>query len=119
MNTVQTQRRAPTATHWISVMAAALVSAVGVQGVQAAPAEAAPSLVVHYDARSLATDGGVRTLYRRLESAARQVCPEESSRDLTSVAVAQQCREAAVARAIRDIDNPRLAQIVAAARSQG
>ncbi len=73
----------------------------------------APSLVVKYSQQSLATDGGVQDLYRRITLAARKVCPEISARDLSAQRQVEQCRDEAVARAIRQIDNSRLAALYA------
>src|SRR5665811_993748 len=68
-----------------------------------------PSLAVKYSLQSLATDSGVQDLYRRITLAARKVCPENSVRDLSMQRQVEQCRDEAVARAIRQIDNSRLA----------
>lgn len=81
------------------------------QTAAAAPLDDAPAIVVKYDALSLSTEPGIRALYRRLEAAAHRVCDVESSRDLTSTTVAKNCREAALDRAVRQINNPRLAEI--------
>jgi UrcA family protein len=70
-----------------------------------------PTVVVKYDTMSLSTEPGIRALYLRLESAASRVCDVESNRDLTSATVAKNCREAALDRAVRQINNPRLAEI--------
>jgi len=85
----------------------------------AAQTEDVPAVVVKYDAVSLTTEPGVRALYRRLEAAARSVCPAESNRDLTSTTLARQCREAAVDRAVRQIKNPRLAEMRAVSAKRG
>jgi UrcA family protein len=79
----------------------------------AAPAGDVPSVVVKYDGASLATDRGVNDLYRRIMFAARKVCPDPSSRDLFGQRQAQECRNQAVARAIRQIDNSQLAALYA------
>lgn len=77
-----------------------------------------PSIVVKYSDQSLATDDGALALYRRLTSAAKRVCPD-ASKDLSRLAIAQQCRNEAVARAIRQIDNSRLAALHAAHSKNG
>jgi UrcA family protein len=71
----------------------------------------APSLVVKYTTQSLSTDVGVQQLYRRILGAAKQVCPEQSIRDLGANARVRACRAQAVARAIQQIDNTRLATL--------
>ena len=71
----------------------------------------APSVIVKYSDTSLATNGGVNELYRRITVAARQVCPAASIRDLAARQQAAQCREQAIARAISQIGNPQLAAL--------
>src|ERR1700722_7072113 len=71
----------------------------------------APSVTVKYRENSLATNGGVNELYRRITVAARQVCPASSIRDLVAQHQAAQCREQAIARAISQIGNPQLAAL--------
>jgi UrcA family protein len=79
----------------------------------ASPGSDAPSLVVKYDPRSLATDDGVNRLYRRITYAAGQVCPDAAIRDLAAQRNVQQCRSHAVATAIKSIDNAQLAALYA------
>lgn len=80
----------------------------------ATPTDDVPKLVVRFPADSLTTDSGARTLYRRLVRAAETVCPATASdRPFVSRAV-QQCRDQAVARAVQQIDNPRLGAVYAA-----
>ena len=78
---------------------------------QTATSDDVPTIVVKYDALSLGTEPGVRALYRRLEYAAHRVCDVQSNRDLTSTTAAKVCREAALDRAVRQINNSRLAEI--------
>jgi UrcA family protein len=93
------------------VMAAGGASAATVDG-------DALSVVVKYAEQSLATDEGVHTLYRRITYAAKQVCPDES-RDPARQLKVEQCRSEAVARAIRQVDNSRLAALHAAHSKNG
>jgi len=73
-----------------------------------------PSVAIHYDPRSLDTDGGARTLYRRIVNAAAEVCPQyPSSAYLINDAV-RRCRQESVARAVMKINNPHLAAVYAA-----
>ena len=92
------------------------VLAVGTAG--AADADV-PSMSVKYTQQSLATESGVHDLYRRITEAARKVCPETSTRDLGEQQKVTECRHAAVARAIRQIDDPRLAALHAAHPKNG
>ena len=78
-----------------------------------------PSIVVKYSEQSLATDEGAYALYRRITSAAEKVCPDVWDKNLSRRALAEQCREEAVARAIRQIDNSRLAALHAAHSKNG
>jgi UrcA family protein len=78
-----------------------------------------PSLVVRYDSQSLTTDSGVQQLYRRILGAAKEVCPEESIRDLGANARVRACRAQAVAQAIQHIDNTRLAALYASSSKSG
>jgi UrcA family protein len=95
----------------LAMMGASLLSMTLLQAAAATPIDDVPAIVVKYDARSLDTEPGLRALYRRLESAAIRVCPAESNRDLAGSTIAKACRDAAVDRAIRQINNPRLAEL--------
>ena len=68
-----------------------------------------PSIVVRYGDLNLDTAAGAQALYRRIVGAAHQVCPEPRSRDLRSFAAARACRTEAIARAVRQVNSPRLA----------
>ncbi len=78
-----------------------------------------PSIVVKYSEQSLATDQGVNELYRRIVRAAAKVCPETSMKNLSAQAKAEACRDQAVARAVRQIDNSQLAALYAAHSKNG
>jgi len=81
--------------------------------------EAAPAVTVRYDDLNLATPAGVDALYRRISSAARAVCSDENSRGLAFVAATELCRANAVAKAVREVNNPQLALVHAARISHG
>jgi UrcA family protein len=77
----------------------------------AAPSDDAPTLVVHYNPATLATDSGAKALYHRLVLAADQVCPSEpASGHWVNPALAE-CREKAIAGAVEKIHSQRLAAI--------
>ena len=106
--------------------AVALLLLGGLAGVMAAGAAGAatsyddpPSVVVKYSDLALATDSGVNQLYRRIMSAARQVCPDSSIRDLGMQRQVEACRNQAVAKAVRQIDNSRLAALHATHTKNG
>jgi UrcA family protein len=94
------------------------VMAAGVAGA-ATPDTDTPSIVVKYSDLTLATDSGVNQLYRRITSAARQVCPDSPIRDFGMQRQVEACRNQAVAKAIRQIDNSRLAALYATRAKNG
>ena len=94
------------------------VMAAGAAGA-ATPDSGVPSVVVKFDALTLDTDSGVNQLYRRIESAAKRVCPDGTMGDLMAHQRVEQCRQQAVARAIQQIDNPRLAALHAVRSKSG
>jgi UrcA family protein len=70
-----------------------------------------PSVVVRYNDLNLASDQGAQALYRRLSGAARRVCPVENARDLGEFSRSRGCQTEAIARAVQEINNPRLAAL--------
>ncbi len=70
-----------------------------------------PTMVVQYGDLNLATEAGARTLYRRLATAARQVCPFEDSKSPREMAYNNTCRAQAIARAVHEINSPQLAAL--------
>jgi UrcA family protein len=105
----------------VSVFAAASCLWAGTFAVaQAAPApDGVPSVVISFKDLNLATAEGTRTLYKRITEAARQVCPLMNARDAELVVSTHACREAAIARAVRDINNPQLAALLAEHAKRG
>lgn len=98
----------------------------GIAGATAAGAASAatsnddvPTLKLRYAADTLDTDHGAKVLYSRLVHAAEQVCPAQfiGSR-LVSTAVLR-CRDEAVARAVHQINNSRLAAVYSATTKRG
>lgn len=83
----------------------------------AEPSDAIPQTAVYYNLLDLSTDQGTHALYQRLESAARAVCPGYDSRDLAAFADSRACQRAAVARAVMQIGNARLASVHAHANT--
>ncbi len=78
-----------------------------------------PSVVVKYSDLTLATDSGVNKLYRRIMSAARQVCPDSPIRDFGMLRQVEACRNQAGARAVRQMDNSSLAALHASRTKNG
>ncbi len=93
-------------------------AAAGVVGASTAD-DAVPRMAVKYDPRILETEAGARAIYRRLERAAEQVCPDIPSGSRLNNAVFLQCRAQAVARAVQKINNPRLAALNAQRAKRG
>jgi UrcA family protein len=93
------------------------VAASGAVGA-ASVADDVPRRVVKYSPDTLNTDTGVRSLYHRIVKAAEQVCPIESGTHFVTRSVAE-CRAQSVARAVHQIDNPRLAALYAASYKSG
>ena len=114
----------------LGVLVGSLFGALGAGIAGAATADAAtvgaaradadvPSLVVHYSQQTLGTDSGVHLLYARIVGAAKQVCPDETIRSLEAHTMVQQCRQQAIARAVQQINNPRLAAVHANTTKNG
>jgi len=101
-----------------------LGSLVGVLGLASAgaatPRDSEPTaVVVKYGDLNLATDAGVKALYQRITYAARQACPDPAINDLIFRQRVEDCRSQAVARAIREVDNSRLAALHAGHSKNG
>jgi len=90
-----------------------LIGALGVGTVNAATQDETPSVVVKYADQDLTTQKGLNELYHKLVRASRQVCPDMSTLDLSRERKVLECRDQAVARAIRQINNPQLAAMYA------
>jgi UrcA family protein len=96
----------------LAMMICGIVSAAGIGAASAATADdSAPSLTVKYDPMALQSDNGARQLYRRLEAAANELCPQFASDGHLVSSVTQQCRKQALARAVMQINNPRLVAV--------
>lgn len=70
----------------------------------------APRIIVHYDAASLATERGARTLLHRLQAAAQEVCPQLGEGRMPTAAVVA-CRKQALTQAVAHVNNERLAAL--------
>jgi UrcA family protein len=76
-----------------------------------AHASDASEVPVHYNPSALKTDAGAKAVYAQIKRAARQACGQPGSRSLQALGAIQQCRQQAVARAVEQIDSPRLAAV--------
>jgi UrcA family protein len=81
--------------------------------------DAAPQVTVPYGDLNLSTDAGTIVLYRRIAAAAREVCPDMYSRNLSVVAASRACRAEAIANAVHEVHNSRLALVHAAHMQHG
>jgi UrcA family protein len=94
-----------------------IVGATAAGGVSAA--DDVPVLKVRYSADALDSDQGAKMLYTRLVHAAEQVCPAEFTGSRLVSEVVQHCRDQAVARAVHQINNSRLAAVYSATMKRG
>jgi UrcA family protein len=96
----------------VSAAAAGAVSAATV-------ADEVPRLIVRYQPDSLESEAGARSLYHRLVRAAEEVCPAGLVDHPFLSSGVRHCREQAVARAVQEIGNTRLAAVHAASTRSG
>lgn len=96
-----------------------LIIGASVTAQAAATADAPLSVRVSYRDLNLATEQGTQALYERIVSAARKVCPISDIRNLAEFAAARACEAQAIARAVREVNSPRLAAIYSAHQRQG
>jgi UrcA family protein len=95
----------------LAAVAAAGIEIAASAGAQTTGADV-PKLVLHYSPASLSTDSGVRQLYGRLVTAAEKVCEApQVGRFVSDAELA--CRRHAVAEAVAQINNSRLADLSA------
>lgn len=94
-----------------AIAAAALLALPGVASAAQPPADAPPQTTVQYSFTELATDAGTREVYARIKRAAAAVCPEYDPLDLAMADVSMACQRQAMARAVAQIGNARLAAV--------
>jgi UrcA family protein len=75
------------------------------------PATGVPAVHVRYSDLHLDTPEGLQTLYRRITIAAREVCPQMGGWQAASSAASRACQARAIERAVRGLNNPRLAAV--------
>ncbi len=98
----------------IALIALGGISAVATVARAQTAASDAPQVRVNYTDSELATEQGALALYRRIADAARQVCPDEGDAGVQAALVRHRCVTDAIARAVRDVNNPLLARLEAA-----
>ena len=109
--------RARTFTALAALSTAALLGSPAVASA-AQPSDEILQTAVYYNALDLSSEQGTQALYQRLVSAARAVCPGYDSRDLAAYADSRACQRAAVARAVVQIGDARLASVQAHAKAR-
>lgn len=102
-----------------AALGAMLIVGAATMAFAAAPADYAPSVRVSYSDLNLATEQGTLALYARIVSAANKVCEIRDIRNLTEVSAANACRAQAIAHAVHDVGNPRLAALYTARQPHG
>jgi UrcA family protein len=104
----------------------AFIAALAALGALGAAALASPTVAsaddaagfqtnVYFTAQQLSTEQGTRAVYRRIVSAAQEVCPGYDSLYPDVVNKSKECQRAAIARAIGQIGSARLAAVDAQA----
>lgn len=117
--TPRTASRASRRSLAFTLVLCGVASSAGIGSASAGSAdEGVPSFAVKYSPASLATDHGAQVLYRRIVAAAEIVCPRAPGSFLVTEAV-QKCRAQSIARAVRQINDPRLVQIQNTAARKG
>jgi UrcA family protein len=114
-------RLVPNSTHRPRTLAALATLAVLTAGAllaaptaaSAAPAAAYATAPVYYNSSDLATDRGIRSVYRRIVNAAALVCPSEDSLNLEEAAASKECQQQAIAGAVAKVGSARLAAVYA------
>jgi UrcA family protein len=77
--------------------------------------DAAPQRVVRFADLNTNTPEGVKVLYRRIKSAAAQVCESANSGDLHVITTIKVCEDRAIRGAVNSVKNPLLTREYAAA----
>jgi UrcA family protein len=91
------------------IAAATLITVAALAGAAANADDAVPSQAVSFGDLNLNSAQGAATLYKRIEAAARSVCPANGSdRQLERITSRQSCYDQAVARAVRQVNSSSL-----------
>lgn len=94
------------------LLPAALAAAALVLGLPTLAQAAELTVVkVQYSKAALKDEAGARSVYARLQSAARRACGEADARNLRMVRAVGDCQEQALASAIASIGSPMLAAV--------
>jgi len=71
----------------------------------------APTKAVRFDDLDISKAAGAKALYRRIQAAAKEVCPLYMSSDLHLVAVQRACIEQAIDNAVRSVNAVALTEL--------
>jgi UrcA family protein len=83
-----------------------------------AAVEEQPSVVVHFADLDISHPEGATALYRRIQSAAFQVCSEYNASGMWYVSAARECARRAIAEAVAKLNLPTLNAVYASATHQ-
>jgi len=103
----------------VFLIAACGAGATYAQAAGAVATDDVPSVTVKYDPHMLATDAGAKAMYRRLVKAAEAVCPAPITGSPLPSRAIEVCRQEALARAVGQIGDPRLAAVSGAREKSG
>jgi UrcA family protein len=110
-----------THTRHINVITVTLSSLLGfgaaIGAASSAHADEATAVKVSYSDLNLSQSADVKTLYRRLENAAADVCSEYQSRDLARHMAYTRCYDSALESAVTEIRSPELLALDRASHS--
>jgi UrcA family protein len=100
----------------IAIAALAGLLAVSVVSVSRAgmapqPDPDAPRLTVDYKDLDLGSEKDALTLYRRIEKAAREVCPQPTKYSMRVTELSRRCVAGAISRAVNEVNSPQLARL--------
>lgn len=88
--------------------AAAVVS----QAATTVPADDVPRVEVRYHDLDLSTEKDAVRLYKRIQGAAKAVCPDASPLDVRAAQVSRRCVSGAIERAVAEVNSAQLARVV-------
>jgi UrcA family protein len=71
----------------------------------------APRLTVDFKDLDLNSEKDALTLYRRIQTAARQVCPQPTKYSMRVTELSRKCVAAAISRAVNEVNSPQLARL--------
>jgi UrcA family protein len=71
----------------------------------------APAITVKFDDLNIASPAGAKALYRRIQAAAVEVCPQADNADLHMVAIRGACIDHAIDNAVRKVDSTALTEL--------